>query len=129
MEEEYTHRQARELVYSVYQYFQQEARKADKTTRRAVDSVAKCQEWAVEACKIGFRSVQRIVSEAKSSLNICSSVALRSLETHYQRKKPVKDVGDFNKNVMRRMMLCVHVARDFPATQELAMKIKDDAEF
>ena len=62
---EVLHRQAREMVYKVYQYFQKEVRESSCPTCATTSNVARTQMRTATACDVGLRTIQKIVGEGK----------------------------------------------------------------
>ena len=118
------HRQAREMIYKVHCYFQREAEKH-------VDfpHVARVQERTAEACGVGIRTVQRIVNETKQSLDASGSVVLKSPGKKHKRNKPVCDLDNFNKDVLRRTVFDMYTAGEFPTADKLVKKMKEKIGF
>ncbi|KAJ4449378.1 hypothetical protein ANN_00777 [Periplaneta americana] len=68
-------------------------------------NVANAQETTTEACGAGLRTVQRIVSEGNKSFNVSGTATFRSPGKHPRPEKPVSELNDFNKSVLRRSVL------------------------
>jgi hypothetical protein len=60
-------------------------------------SAANCQGQTMEACGIRLRSVQRVISDMKSSINKGSTVTSHSPWKHHQCNKTVTQLDDFDK--------------------------------
>lgn len=72
------HKQARHIVFRVYQFFKRESEQGTDIARGAFPSVAKCQERTAQACDVGLRTVQRIASEANISIKASGSATFTS---------------------------------------------------
>ncbi|KAJ4433614.1 hypothetical protein ANN_15924 [Periplaneta americana] len=74
------HRQAREIVFKVYNYFKKINEQNSAGHHGAGRNVANAQGTTAEACRVGLRTVQRIVSEGNKSFNglreACADAAL-----------------------------------------------------
>ena len=119
------HRQAREMIFRVFNFFKREAEAG-----MPLCDVARAQERTSGACGVGVRSVQRIVSEAKkSSANLNKSIQFRSPNKNRNRKKPVTDLDGFNKDVLRRTIFDMYTAGEFPTAEKLVVRMKEAVGF
>ena len=118
------HKQAREMVYKVYSYFLREAEElAD------LPHVAKVQERTASACDVGIRTVQRIVNESNKSLNTCGSVVLKSPGKNHNRNKPISDLDNFNKDILRGSIFEMYTRGEFPTAEKLVKIMNEKVGF
>lgn len=126
---EVLHRQAREMVYKVHQYFVNEAREMKCPTCATDNSVARTQVRTAKACGIGLRTVQKIISEGKISLNNSGTISLKSPGKHRNRSKEVTELDDFNKNVLRNKIFDMYNNGQFPTAEKLVLEMKNSIGF
>lgn len=123
------HKQARGIVFRVYQYFKSLSSAESAPPHGAGRAVAKCQEQTAEACGIGLRTVQRISSEANASLQACGSAIFKSPGKHHKRKKEVGELDDFSKNVLRRTVFGMYARGEYPTAEKLVSHMKEAENF
>lgn len=118
------HRQAREIVFKVYLYFvsieQQTARCGECKER----DVATPQKKTAEACGIGLRTVQRITSYGNKN-----NAVFKSPGKNPKRKKPVTDLDNFDKHVLRTTIFDMYKNGEYPTALKLVRKMKEAVGF
>ena len=70
------------MVYKVHQFFLKDSRESECPTYTKHYSVARTQASIAAAYGIGFRTVQKIISEGKTSLNRDGSISFTSFGKH-----------------------------------------------
>ena len=113
------HRQAREIVFKVYLYFvsiQQQTVSCGEGKER---DVATPQMKTATACGIGLRTVQRITSFGNKN-----NAVFKSPGKNIKRKKPVTDLDDFNKNLLRTTIFDMYKNGEYPTALKLVQKMK-----
>lgn len=123
------HRQAREIVFKVYNYFKNINEQNSAGHHGAGRNVANAQETTAEACGVSLRTVQRIVSEGKKSFNVSGTATFRSPGKHPRREKTVSELDDFNKSVLRRTVLDMYREGEFPTAKKLVKKMNEAVGF
>ncbi|KAL4718358.1 hypothetical protein ACJJTC_012846 [Scirpophaga incertulas] len=106
-------RQARKMVYDVFQYFLKD------------HNITEAQKKTAEATKTSISTLKRILRDAKSSEFM---VVSRTPEKK-KRAKPITDV-DFDKGVIRRCIHNFHITeKELPTLGKLREKLRADINF
>ncbi len=113
------HKQAREKVFSVYQYF-----KLERDHGGPLLSVANCEQRTADAFNVSLRTMQRIVKEAKSSEEEKGEVQFHSPGKTWQRNKPVTGLDEFDRSLLRRKVLEFYNKGQFPTAKKLVQEMK-----
>lgn len=113
------HKQARKMVHSVHDFFKREA-----DAGMPIIDVAKCRERTAKACDISVKTVGRIAREAQLSLNESGSVKFESPGKCHKRKKPVRDMDAFDKDVLRRKVFDMYDKGEFPTAKKLVAEMR-----
>lgn len=108
-------RQARRMVYDVFQYFAKEV------------NVTEAYKITAAATNKSLSTIRRIIKESKTSEHI---VIFRTPGKKRPRANPITGVDDFDKGVIKRCIHNFHVTeKELPTLEKLRVKLRNDINF
>ena len=113
-------KQSKSIIYKVYNYLQELVANSPDATIREVFS--QTQTVTGQACSIHPRTVQRICSEARKSIDagvLPMELSFESPKKNAPRLKPTTEMDDFNKNIVRRTIQEFYDRGEYPTCQKL----------
>ncbi|GBP59570.1 hypothetical protein EVAR_83289_1 [Eumeta japonica] len=112
-------RQARKMVFKVYNYFEQEA-------SEGVNNIKQVQQRTADATGVSVRTVRNILLEAKQ----CDSAPIfRTPGKKRSRNFPVTGINDFEQKAIRRAIQHFHLSNELLTLEKLRLKLKKDINF
>ncbi|GBP21074.1 hypothetical protein EVAR_11105_1 [Eumeta japonica] len=112
-------RQARKMVFKVYNYFEQEA-------SEGINNIKQVQQRTADATGVSVRTVRNILLEAKQ----CDSAPIfRTPGKKRSRNFPVTGINDFEQKAIRRAIQHFHLSNELPTLEKLRLKLKEDINF
>jgi transposase len=113
-------KQSKTLIYNVYSYLKElVASKPDATVK---ELFSQTQKATADVCSVSYRTVQRICAEAdrNAASNVVDGTAFfESPKKGTLRKRPVTDLDDFDKCVIRRTIQEFYDRKEYPTCNNL----------
>lgn len=119
------HKQARTMVYDVYNFF----KKLSITEVRDSTNFNQSRELTAQACRVSVHSVTNILREGKESVKIGGVSSFRSPGKHRTVQKRATNLDDFQKCVLRRTIFDLYDKGEFPTAKKLVSLMREKIEY
>ena len=123
-------RQSKMVVYHVYSYFKELV--SSKPNATVQELFSHTQKITADACGVSYRTVQRICAEADrtAAANVMNNAPVfDSPKKKKPRTKPITDLDDFDKTVIRRTIQEFYDRGEYPTIASLRVSLSEKINF